>query len=162
MRVIRIFVALAALAAGALAMPARADVPGLALELATEAGTTPVCEPMPVANPGSESSMICIHTDGAHGRYGSIRYQVLSSTGRYYANATVYVQRCQTRERNCTTVAANMKGAWTDENGSFVVRTSAKPESYGWIYRACGSLKIDETETEWVDQCSDFMAHGAP
>jgi hypothetical protein len=106
-----------------------------------------------------EHSAVCIVKSDYGTVNGWVSYENVFND-HVYVNAWVYVQRCQAIDNhpeNCTTIAANSKGDWTSYDGTWLLETSKKEAQYGWIYRACASLNVDETYFEYVNVCSPFV-----
>jgi hypothetical protein len=93
-----------------------------------------------------------IFADPTSGVTGRIDYpNGITSGGSLATLLSVYVVQCDGLGHNCSTIAANM----TQVLGSTTIRTSAKPYSFGHVWKTCGSV-TDTDGWRLINACTAF------
>jgi hypothetical protein len=107
-----------------------------------------------------ETASICIFKNVNDQTVNGYLYYGHAHNERRSVTGTLYVQECQAinnTAQNCSTIAANGKTADTNTANDWQVATSRKHASYGWIYRTCASLSVEQTEFEFINSCGPFV-----
>jgi hypothetical protein len=101
------------------------------------AQSTVTCQTFHSAYDDHQAGEFCVGVDNTNGAVSGDAFTGVPGqlTGGARGTIVVYVQQCDGYGHNCGTISANRAIATT------YVQTSAKPTSFGHVYKGCGSFQ---------------------